>query len=197
MAEVFPPKARNNEGSAPIVYMYEVGYPGLGWKVDARQEWSASLPHGSFPSEAVVSTRGHLVTLDDYQELGMGHAVVIFDNGGTQLADYALSDLLTSAETNEIDRSDCGINWRVGAEYYFFLETNPRFYVVLASGIVLKWQGRRVISHHHESPVTCEAGRYGTPPEATVKVRLGACQRSARPPLGLLEIGWRRHHHVF
>ena len=131
VAEVFPGESRNNETPEPVVYMYAIGYPGADWKVDARHRWSATLPHSDFLSEAVVSMQGHLVTLDDYNELGADHAVVLFNSLGERLADYSLFELLTGEEISHSERSDCGIHWRQGARYFFLLDLVPRLYLAL------------------------------------------------------------------
>lgn len=139
VAEIFPPGSRHNDGERPLAYLYEVAHPGSRWEVRARRVWSAPLPHGRFPSEAVVSVEGHLVTLDDYYEPGGPDAVVLLDGAGRHLGSHALSDLLTEREIAALERSDCGIHWREGARYYFLTGAAPRFYVVLASALALEF----------------------------------------------------------
>lgn len=139
VAEVFPPGSRHNAGERPRIYTYEVGYPGPRWDVDARRVWSATLQHGHFPHDAVVSMEGHVVTLDDYFQVGGENAVVLLDRLGRELRAYGLSDLLTEAEIADLEWSDCGILWRTGAGYYFLLGASPRFYVVLGGGPVLEF----------------------------------------------------------
>ncbi len=61
VAEIFPPFSRQNSQERPVVHLYEVGYPGRGWDVNARPVMSAQLPHDVFPAEAVVSHVGRLL----------------------------------------------------------------------------------------------------------------------------------------
>ena len=78
LAEVFPPKSRQNSGSRPVAYFYDVGYPGTEWRVDARRVWTAELVNLQMPQAALVSMAGDFVTLDDYHQAGMEHALVIY-----------------------------------------------------------------------------------------------------------------------
>ena len=100
---------------------------------------SRTLPHSDFLSEAVVSMQGHLVTLDDYDELGADYAVVLFSSLGDRLAEYSLSELLTAEEISHSERSDCGIHWRHGARYFFLLDLVPRLYLALPGGEILEF----------------------------------------------------------
>lgn len=140
VAEVFPPRSRQNPGERPVAYLYAVGYPGRGWDLDARLVASVTLPHEESPAEAVVSQAGHLVTLDDYYKPGEANAVVLVDSVGHLVGAYALTDLLHEDEILAVGRSDCGIQWRDGARYYFLLQPVPRFYIVLSSGLVLEFR---------------------------------------------------------
>lgn len=93
VAEVFPPKSRHNAGSRPVAYLYEVGYPGSEWRVQARRVWTAELAGRLMPQAALVSMAGYLVTLDDYYELGGDHALVIYDRDGRFVRSFTLGEL--------------------------------------------------------------------------------------------------------
>src|SRR5260221_6855804 len=66
VAEVFPPKARNNATDQLIYFFYAMGYPGTGWKADAKLMWKGPLVNRAMPPEAVLSIGGDLVTLNEY-----------------------------------------------------------------------------------------------------------------------------------
>ena len=141
VAEVFPPRSRNNDSDSPTVYMYRMSYPGPRWESNAELAWSAPLPHEEFPLAAVVSPEGHLVTLDDHSVAGQGHdrAVVLFDSRGKRLNDFAISDLFASSELADLEISDCGFHWRDGARFFFVMGEAPRFYVLLRDQRVLEF----------------------------------------------------------
>jgi hypothetical protein len=133
VVEIFPPRSRRNPGERPMAYLYEVGFPGTRWDVEARRAWTATLPHAAFPQDALVSTDGHVVTLDDYWQTGREHAVVVFDARGRQRSGYRLEELLTAEQIADLEWSDCGIQWRLGAKYFFVLDAAPHLYIVLPS----------------------------------------------------------------
>src|SRR5688500_4044870 len=101
VAEVFPPNARRNTSSQPRVYVYEVGYPGAQWQVDARRLWSATLP--VMPQAAIVSMAGHVVMLDEHYQAGGDHALVVFGLDGRLVRTFALGDLLASADLERVE----------------------------------------------------------------------------------------------
>src|SRR5258708_36981577 len=82
VAEVFPAKARHNATEKPICYFYSMGYPGTEWKVDAKLVWKGPLVNPDMPYEAVLSTGGGLVTLNEYGHLGFENSVVIYGRQG-------------------------------------------------------------------------------------------------------------------
>lgn len=136
VAEVFPPKARRNTGETPLVYMYEVGYPGLEWRVDARRLWSAELP--SMPQAALVSMAGHFVTLDDYWAAGGERAVVVFDTDGRHVRSFELDELLEADDMARVEWSDCGRLWRDGTRFYFSTGPDAKLYIALRWGPVVE-----------------------------------------------------------
>ncbi len=138
VAEVFPPKSRNNAGLRPRAYFYAVGYPGAEWRVDARRLWTAELTNQLMPQAAIVSMAGDLVTLDDYHGSGAEHAIVLYDVGGRFVRSYTLEQLLSSADLARVPVSDCGRLWREGAAFYFTAPPDAKLYVVLSWGRVLE-----------------------------------------------------------
>ena len=136
VAEVFPANARRNTDGQPRVYMYEVGYPGPRWQVDARRLWSAILP--VMPQAALVSMAGHLVMLDEHYQAGGEQALVVFGPDGRLVRTFALGDLLASADLEHVEYSDCGRLWRNGAAFYFARPPEAKLYVALPWGRVLE-----------------------------------------------------------
>lgn len=136
VAEVFPPNARRNTSSQPRVYMYEVGYPGTRWQVDARRLWSTSLP--VMPQAAIVSMAGHVVMLDEHYQAGGEHALVILGLDGRLVRSFKLDDLLASADLERVEYSDCGRLWRNGAAFYFSRPPGAKLYVAFPWARVLE-----------------------------------------------------------
>jgi hypothetical protein len=118
VAEMFPPKSRHNATDKPMVYVYDVAYPGTGWNVSAKLVWKGPLVNKEAPYEAILSSDGWLVTLDDWANLGYGNAVVIYDPKGKLVAAKPLDDLLP-ADVADRDRSVSSRYWRKGAKYLF------------------------------------------------------------------------------
>ena len=127
VAEVFPPNARRNTDSHPRVYVYEVGYPGATWRVDARRLWTAALP--VMPQAALVSMAGHVVTLDEHFQAGGDRALVLFAPDGRLVRSFALEQLLDSIDLARVEFSDCGRLWREGAAFYFSGGPNAKLYI--------------------------------------------------------------------
>lgn len=140
VAELFPPHSRNNDTDSPVAILFRMDYPGTRWESRAEHLWTATLPHQAFPLAAVVSMGGHLVTLDDHGGYGLdvGHAVVLMGADGP-IRDFSLTDLFTEEELGEFRISDCGYAWREGARFFFLLEGEQRFYILLAGGRVLEF----------------------------------------------------------
>jgi hypothetical protein len=132
VAEVFPPHARRNTGDHPRMYLYEVGYPGSQWRVDARRLWTAALP--IMPRAALISMAGHVVTLDEHYQAGGDHAVVVFAPEGRLVRSIGLEHLLDRADLARVELSDCGRLWRDGAAFYFSRPPDAKLYVVFSWG---------------------------------------------------------------
>jgi hypothetical protein len=133
VAEVFPPKSRQNRGSRPVAYLYEMGYPGNEWRVQARRVWTTELAPGVMPQAAIVSMAGHLVTLDDYYDTGGTNALVIYDRDGRFVRGYTLAQLLEPRDLEGVQWSDCGRAWRQGVRFFFTITDNPKLYALLPS----------------------------------------------------------------
>jgi hypothetical protein len=133
VAEVFPPKSRQNAGSRPLAYFYEVGYPGAEWRV-----WTAELANPQMPQAALVSMAGDFVTLDDHYQAGGEHALVIYDRGGRLIRSFSLKQLLDTADLAQVPLSDCGLLWRDGTTFYFTGTPDAKLFVVLPWGRVLE-----------------------------------------------------------
>jgi len=132
VAEVFPAKARRNTDAQPRVYVYEVGYPGAQWRVDAKRLWTSALP--VMPEAALVSMAGHVVMLDEHYQAGGEHALVLFAPDGRLVKSFTLEQLLGRTNLARVEYSDCGRLWRKGAAFYFSQGPSARLYVVLAGG---------------------------------------------------------------
>jgi hypothetical protein len=134
VAEVFPPRSRQNSAEKPLCYFYEAGYPGgTAWKVDAKLRWKALLVNDVMPYQAIVSMHGRLVTLNEYAALGYKNAVAIYSQTGTLVKTYQLDEFLPAGDTGKIQTSMSSRWWNKEAKYYF-LENPGRLYVVLPWG---------------------------------------------------------------
>lgn len=138
VAEIFPPKSRQNIGQRPYCYFYEMGYPGTSWKIDPKLRWHGTLANAAMPYEAIVSMDGRLVTLNDWHRVGHEHAVVIYDHRGKLVKSYALDQLLPQIDMGKFPESVSSRWWNKGARYYF-MSTPARLYIVLTWGHVLEF----------------------------------------------------------
>jgi hypothetical protein len=140
VAEIFPPRSRQNLTEKPLCYFYEVGYGGgTEWKIDAKLKWKAPLVNDPMPYQAVVSMQGRLVTLNEYGALGYKNAVAIYSQTGSLVRRYQLDELIPSSDIGKIQTSMSSRWWTKDAKYYF-LENPGRLYVVLPWGKVLEFQ---------------------------------------------------------
>jgi hypothetical protein len=131
VAEIFPPRSRQNPTEKPFCYFYEVGYPrGTEWKIDAKLKWKAPLVNDLMPYQALVSQQGRLVTLNDYGTLGYKNAVAIYSQTGALVRTYQLDELIPASDSAKIERSISSRWWTKDARYYF-LENPGRLYVML------------------------------------------------------------------
>lgn len=98
--------------------------------------WKARLVN--LPHRVLLTPTGkHLVTIDTYGSLGYRHAVVIYNERGQALGDFALEDLLTAAELNsKVMKTTSSRHWTDGAQFNFTDDLN-------SFEIALKW-GRTI-----------------------------------------------------
>jgi hypothetical protein len=120
VAEMWTKKTRHNAGDKSIVYVFDVTL-GHGYAVRAKLLWTGPLVNRDAPYEAILSSAGHLVTLDDWGNLGYDNAVVIYDPKGKLVAQRKLDNLLPTNVANR-DRSKSSRYWRRDAKYYFDLK---------------------------------------------------------------------------
>src|SRR5258708_6247755 len=157
VAEVFPPRSRQNSGDTPLCYFYEAGYPGGDWKLTARAQWKAALVNHRMPYQAVVSPQGDLVTLNEHGRVGFENAVVIYDRDGKMVKAYALDELLPasliSGNQNEAKITiSTSSRWWTRRATYYFLAQPARFYVALPWGSALEFlvsSGKVRYAHDH------------------------------------------------
>ena len=134
VAEIFPPRSRQNSTEKPLCYFYELGYGGgTEWKIDAKLKWKAPLVNDVMPYQAVVSMHGQLVTLNEYGALGYKNAVAIYSHGGELIKTYQLDDLIPAGDSGKIETSMSSRWWNKHAKYYF-LDSPGRLYIVLPWG---------------------------------------------------------------
>lgn len=138
VAEIFPPRSRQNSTDKPLCYFYEMGYSGgTAWKIGAKLKWKAPLVNEVMPYQAVVSAHGWLVTLNDYGALGYKNAVAIYSQKGALIRTYQLEELIPGGDIGKITTSMSSRWWNKEAKYYF-LDNPGRFYVVLPWGKVVE-----------------------------------------------------------
>jgi hypothetical protein len=79
-----------------------------------RQLWRKPLVNGEAPVEILVAERsGHIVTFDEWGQMGYGDTVVvIYSPYGTLVRKLALGDLVTPAEIEAMPRTVSSILWR-------------------------------------------------------------------------------------
>ena len=138
VAEVFPPRSRQNSTEKPVCYFYEVGYPGTAWKIDAKLKWRVPLANDLMPYQAVVSMQGRLVTFDEHGAAGHKNAVAIYSPTGSLVTRYQPDEFIPAADIGKIETSESSRWWTKGAKYYF-LESPGRLYIVLSWGKVVEF----------------------------------------------------------
>jgi hypothetical protein len=135
VAEVFPPQSRNNAGTKPVMFVYDIQSAG-NWKtVTPKLLWKVELANREAPYEALVAD-GWVITLDDWANLGYDHAVVIYDPKGKLVASKKLDDMLPADVANK-DRSVSSRYWRRDAKYLIDLK-GKQLHVMFKSGGYLR-----------------------------------------------------------
>jgi hypothetical protein len=138
VAEIFPPDSRQNSGSRPLCYFYELGYPGTRWNVTPQLKWKGELANERMPVDAVVSMDGWLVTLNNWGGMGMGHSIVVYDQRGRLVADWSGDQIFAHPALQNIARqrlSASSIWWNEKATYHFS-RTNTLFVAVAPDAVI-------------------------------------------------------------
>jgi hypothetical protein len=129
VAEIFPAGSRQNPGRKPVCYLYEMGYPGPTWSIDAKLKWKAELV--AMPYQALVSMDGTLVTLDEYGHLGFDHSVVVYGAQGKLVRSLKLDEIVPKSDILRFPESESSRWWTRGAQYHF---VGRKLYVTPAVG---------------------------------------------------------------
>ena len=81
---------------------------------DAKPVWSRALANRVAPMDVLVSAEGQrVITFDNYGNLGFGKEVVVFyDEKGDILKQYALEDILSEEEIQQVPRTVSSRWWR-------------------------------------------------------------------------------------
>jgi hypothetical protein len=139
VAEIFPPRSRQNSTEKPLCYFYEVAYTGgTAWKIDPKLKWKAPLVNNLMPYQAVVSMHGRLVTLNEYGALGYKNAVAVYSQTGALSKTYQLDELIPDSDSGKLETSMSSRWWNKDAKYYF-LDDPERLYVVLPWGKAMEF----------------------------------------------------------
>jgi hypothetical protein len=77
----------------------------------------ASLLNPVAPVEVLVADNGHLVTLDNWHNVGHGRVVAIYDARGKLVRAYELRELFAADEIKRFPHSVSSIHWRKGPAY--------------------------------------------------------------------------------
>ena len=77
----------------------------------------ASLLNPVAPVEFFVADSGHLVTLDNWHNVGYGKVVAIYDARGKPIRAYELRELFDADEIQRFPHSVSSIHWRKGPAY--------------------------------------------------------------------------------
>ena len=76
-----------------------------------------SLLNPVAPLEFLVADNGHLVTLDNWHNVGYGKVVAIYDARGKLIRAYELRELFDAEEIKRFPHSMSSIHWRNGTLY--------------------------------------------------------------------------------
>lgn len=77
----------------------------------------ATLLNPVAPLEFLVADSGHLVTIDNWHNVGYGKVVCIYDARGKPIRSYELRELFQSEEIKRFPQSVSSIHWRKGPFY--------------------------------------------------------------------------------
>jgi hypothetical protein len=77
-----------------------------------RLAWTISLVNPVAPIDLFLTDRGYLVTLDNWHNMGYGTIVALYSPTGKLIRGYALADLFSAVEIEDLPRSVSSIWWR-------------------------------------------------------------------------------------
>ena len=77
----------------------------------------ATLLNPIAPVDVLVANTGHLVTVDNWHNVGYGRVVAVYGVGGKLIRSYELSDLFQANEIERFPHSESSIHWREGPVY--------------------------------------------------------------------------------
>ena len=119
-----------------------VGFAGAPRGAYARGAFYARQPDRSYrlvadvplanpvaPVEALVSNGGHLLTLDNWHNLGHGPVVAVYDPSGSLLRSYRLEDLYDAKRLASIPASVSSRWWRCAASGFVDPPAQTKVYV--------------------------------------------------------------------
>jgi hypothetical protein len=88
-------------------------------KGDEKVIWKGKLVN--MPHQVLLSNQGkYVATIDTYANLGFQHAIVLYNDKGKAVADYALEELLTKAELAEkVPQTASSRHWASGTKFTF------------------------------------------------------------------------------
>jgi hypothetical protein len=132
-AEIFPPRCRNNPTDSAFCYYYVVESLDCASRVNASLHWKGKLANPVMPHRVLVPrSGGTLVTLDEHGRMGYDNCVVIYDEQGSVLERYSLSDLYPEAVTRQIRTSASSRWWLVDPRFAF--SSDDRYFYLMAVG---------------------------------------------------------------
>ena len=96
-----------------------------------RMLWDKALDF--VPATLLVSNRGHVVAINQYPDLDILHALVVFGESGRLLADYAREDLPTA--DGSVRELDSACSWSSEASFSFEYVDWPRLRTYLRANL--------------------------------------------------------------
>ncbi len=87
----------------------------------------AELANPVAPVEFFVGEDGHLITVDNWHNMGYGKVLVLYGPDGSRIKGYDLADLFSKDEIDRLDHSASSIWWHKGPVY---IKTGQRYFFV-------------------------------------------------------------------
>ena len=146
-----------------------VGFGGSKKGPYAKAEFYARKPDRSYaltqsielinpiaPAQFFVSNNGHLITIDNWHNVGFGRVVALYDARGTLVQSYTLEDLFSPAEIAAFPVSVSSRHWHQGPVY--INRDQPTLYLMVGSrrDLVIGLEtGRFAFCERRESKDVC------------------------------------------